>query len=175
MHTGVDVTLPAVGYEHAFALAVQLEVLRIHKVTSEYGLVTADAVPGQHVVVIEIFDDDASVLIAAETVAATVAFIQGRSKMSREHRAVTSHVIGENDQPASTAKILVKHGRANDSGARARSLQYNQLPARRRMLHVAADKRKPKACALKREQQCSLSGRGCGSSQAFRRVARCSR
>ena len=106
---------------------MQLEVLRIHKVTSEYGLVAADAVPGQHVVVIEIFDDDASVLIAAETVATTVAFIDGRSKMSREHAAVTSHVIGENDQPASKSKILVKHGRTNDSGARARSLQIQPV------------------------------------------------
>ena len=104
---------------------MQLEVFLVHKVTSEYGPVAADAVPSQHVVVIKIFDDNASVLIAAETVATTVAFIDGRSKMSREHTAVTSHVIGENDQPARKAKIRVKHGRTDVVTTAARALVTN--------------------------------------------------
>lgn len=108
---------PAVCDKHALALTVQAKVLPKDEETSEDWPLAADALFGQNVVVVEVFDGDAAVSAATKTINATAACICLPSKMGREHAAVTFYSIRENDQPATKMESPTKE--RNRGGARA--------------------------------------------------------
>jgi hypothetical protein len=91
---------PAVRDEHPPALAVQLEILPKHKKTGENRALAADALFGQDIVVIEIFDDDAAIRQATRTITTSAAFVGRYSEMGKKRADVALHIICENDQPA---------------------------------------------------------------------------
>ena len=121
---------------------MQAKVLPKDEVTSEDWTLAADALFGQNIVVIKVFDGDAAVSAAAKTINATAASICLQSKMGRKHAAVTFYSIRENDQPATKSGITnerkeaQRHACRQNAGMRCR-------PASCRVLDTADDKGKP--------------------------------
>ena len=133
---------PAVCDKHALALTVQAKVLPKDEETSEDWSLAADALFGQNIVVIEVFDGDAAVSAATKTINATAACICLQSKMGREHAAVTFYGIRENDQPA-TKNGITNEGKEPRRRACRRNASMRSRPASCRVLDIADDKGKP--------------------------------
>jgi len=126
---------------------VQAKVLPKDEETSEDWTLAADALFGQNIVVIKVFDGDAAVSAAAvsaaaKTINATAASICLQSKMGRKHAAVTFYSIRENDQPATKSGITNERKEAQRHACR-QNAGMRSRPASCRVLDIADDKRKP--------------------------------
>ncbi len=127
---------------------MQAKVLPKDEETSEDWSLAADALFGQNIVVIKVFDGDAAVSAATKTINATAACIRLQSKMGREHAAVTFYSIRKNDQPV-IKNGITKRKRNRSWRACRHNARMRCRPASCGVLDIADDKRKPSQKASK--------------------------